>query len=68
MLTYLGRTPTDEKIAPQYFWYGIYNNVANYIQKCERCQRQHSLPPNVKSEIYSIEVSPHVMIQDDLDL
>ena len=37
MLAYLGGTPTYEKLATRFFWYGIGNNVADYIQKCDRC-------------------------------
>ena len=36
---HLGRTPICEKVAARNFWYGIYNDVAGYIQKCDRCQR-----------------------------
>ena len=39
MSAHLGRTSTDEKIAARFFWYGIYNDVADYIQKCDCCQR-----------------------------
>ena len=39
MSAHLGRTPTYEEIAARFFWYGIYNDVADYIQKRDRCQR-----------------------------
>ena len=68
MSAYLGRTPIYEKIAVRFFWYGIYNDVSDYIQKCDSCQRQHSLPPNVKNEMHSVPVSPHVTKQIDLEL
>ena len=68
MSGHLGRTPTYGKIAERFFWYRIYNDVANYIQKCDRCQRQSSLSPNVKNEMHSVPVSPHVMKLFDLDL
>ena len=47
MSGHLGRIPTYEKSAARFFWYGIYNDVADCIEKCDRCQRQSSLPPNV---------------------
>ena len=52
----------------RFFWYGIYNDVEEYIQKCNRCQRQTTLPPNVKNEMQSVPVSPHVMKQVCLNL
>ena len=64
----LGRTPTFEKITGRFFRYGIYNDVADYIQKCDRCQRQSSLPPNVRNKMHSVPGSPHVMKQVGLDL
>ena len=51
MPAHLGKTPTYEKNAARFFWYGICNDVADYIQKCDRCQRQRSLPSNVKNKI-----------------
>ena len=62
------RAPTFccKKIAASFFWYGIYNDVADGIQKWERCQS--TLPPNVKNKIYSVPVLPHVMKQVCLDI
>ena len=68
LVTHLGRTPAYKKIAPRFFCYGIYNDVADYIQNFDRCQRQSSLPPNVKNEMHSVSVSPHVKKQVVLDL
>ena len=50
MSAHLGRTATYVKIAARFFWYEIYNDVSDYIQKCDRCQRQSSLPPNKKRD------------------
>ena len=68
MSAHFGRTPTYEKLAARFFWYGIYNDVTDYIKKCDRCQRQNSFPPKVKSEMHIVPVSPHVMKQVALDL
>ena len=38
------------------FGMGFNNDVADYIQKCDRCQRQYSWPPNVKNEMHSVPV------------
>ena len=55
-------------IATRFFWYWICIDVAVYIQKYNRCQRQSSLPPNVKNEMNSVPASPHVMKQVGLEL
>ena len=68
MSAHLGRTITYEKIAARFFWYGIYSDVSDYIQKCDRSQRQTSLPPNVKNEMHGVPVSSHVIKQVGLDL
>ena len=68
MSAHFGRTPTYEKLAARFFWYGIYNDVTDNIKKCDRCQRQSSLPPKVKNEMHSVPVSPHIMKQVALDL
>ena len=61
MSAHLVGTAIYEKIDVQFFWYRIYNNVSNYIQKCDRCERQSSLLPKVKNEMYRVPVSSHVM-------
>ena len=43
-------------------------DVTDYIQKCDCCQRQSSLPPNIKNEMHSVPVSPQVKKQVGLDL
>ena len=68
MSAHLGRIPTYKKFAARFFWYEIYNDVADYIQKCDRCQRQSSFPPNLKTEMHSGPVSQHVIRQIGLDL
>ena len=35
MSAHLGRTATYKKIAAGFFWYGIHNDVADYMQKCD---------------------------------
>ena len=68
MSVHLGGTPIYEKIAARFFWYGIYNDFADYIQNWDRCQRQSRLSSNVKSEMHSVPISLHVMKQVGLDL
>ena len=64
----LGRTTTYIKVAPLLFWYGIYNDVSDYIQKYDRCQRQNSLPPNIKNEMHSVSASLHLKKLVGLDI
>ena len=33
MSIHLGTIPAPEKIAARFFWYGIYNDVTDYLQK-----------------------------------
>ena len=47
-------------IAARFFWYGIYNDVVDYIQKCDCCQRQIIFPSNIKNEMRSVPVSSHI--------
>ena len=68
MSAYPERTPTYENIAARFFWYGIYNDVADYLQKCYQCQRQSTLPANVKNQMHCVPVSPNVVEQVALDL
>ena len=37
------------------------------MQKCDCCQRQCSLSPNLKNEMHSVPDSPHIMKQVGLD-
>ena len=67
MLAHFERTSTYEKIAAGLFWYGIFNDVLDYIQKCDRCQRQSSLLPNLKTKMHNVPVSSHVMKLVGLD-
>ena len=67
MSAHLGRTATYKKIATGFFWYGIHNDVADYMQKCDSCQRQSRLPLNVKNKMHGVPFSPHVMKQVGLD-
>ena len=68
MAAHLGSTPTREESATRFFWCGIINNVLDFTQKCDRCQRQSNLPSNLKNEMHSVPVSPLVMKQVALDL
>ena len=49
MSTHLGRTPTYRKTVAHFFWYSIYNDVRDYIKKCDCCQTRSRLPPNAKN-------------------
>ena len=68
MSAHLGRNPTYENNSARCFWYGIYEDVSNYVQKCNGCQKQRSLSPNVTNELHSVPVSPNVMKQVGADL
>ena len=57
-----------KKIVARFFWYGIYNKIADCIQKCDQCQRRKSFPTNVKNEMHSVPVSPYIIKQVHLDL
>ena len=47
---------------------GFSQDVADYIQKCDRCQRQSSLPPSIKNGMHNVPVSPHLKKHVGLDL
>ena len=68
MSAHLERNPTYEKISARFFWYGIYDEISDYVQKWDGCQKQRSLPPNVKNELHSVPVSPNVTKQVGVDL
>ena len=63
MSSHLGKTPTYEKIGERFYWYGIVNDIAEFVKKCEPCQKQNSLLNNLKNELHSIPVPSQVMAQ-----
>ena len=40
---------------------GIVNDIAEFVKKCEPCQKQNSRPNNLKNELHSIPVPSQVM-------
>ena len=57
-----------KKIAARFFRYRIYNDVADYIQKCDRCQRQHVCHLTEKMRCIMFQSHRHVIKQVNLDL
>lgn len=41
-----GREGTYKKIALRYWWDGLYNDVRDYVQSCEPCQKRSPRQPN----------------------
>ena len=68
MSAHLGRTPTYQKIAASFFRYGIQNNVANYIQKCDRCisklEKVHAFQKKNTSDELNISVKSKISFHD----
>ena len=51
MSSHPGRTSTHEKIKARFYWYTMYDDVANYVKRCDRCQKQRSIPKDTQQQI-----------------
>lgn len=68
MASHYGRDSTYNKISARFFWYSIYNDVAEFVKTCVPCQKQGSLTLNTKTELHSIPVPTAVMNQIGTDI
>ena len=63
MASHKGRDSTYAKISERFFWYSIYNDVKEYIRKCEQCQKQGDLKLKSNEELHIIAIPSQVMKQ-----
>ena len=68
MASHLGKYSTYGKVSAPFFWYSIYNDVANFVKSCEVRQKQGNLPLKSKNELHSIPIPTAAMKQVGVDL
>ena len=64
----LGELQHEKKLLHFSFGMGLTTMLRTTYKKCDRSQRQNSLPPNMKYEMHSVPVSSDLMKQVDLCL
>ena len=68
MASDLGRTSTCYKVCGRFFWYSVYNDVADFVKSCDLCQKQGDLTSKIKNELHSVPVPPTVIKQIGVEL
>ena len=63
-----GRESTYQKISKRFFWYGMIEDIKEYIKTCESCQQQGKIFKKVSPELKSIPVPNEVIKQIGKDL
>ncbi|KAK3093372.1 hypothetical protein FSP39_014695 [Pinctada imbricata] len=48
---HLGRKKTKEKVARNFYWYGMGEDVSAYVSSCTECQRNKKMQKNPKGEL-----------------
>ena len=63
-----GRDSTYQKISERFYWHGMVDDVKNYIQTCQKCQKQGKIIKKISPELQSIHVDSNVMQQVGVDI
>ncbi|CAL2275622.1 unnamed protein product [Prunus armeniaca] len=62
-----GRSLSQKALNVGYFWPTMRHNSAEYVKKCDRCQRYKSIP-NLPAEVYHLQNSSWPFMQWAIDL
>lgn len=65
---HFGRDKTFSKISQKYYWKGMKDDVAKYISKCDKCQKNSNKPPMQAPELHPVPVPSGVWKQVGMDL
>ena len=65
---HLGRDKTYQKIAEKYYCKGLFNMVAEYCQKCEKCAKNNPQIPTILPELHPIPVPCKVWSLTTIDI
>ena len=68
MASHRGRDTTYQKIMQRFFWFNIIDDVANFVKRCDSCQRQGKLQNTNAPELQSVPVPTAVMKQIGIDI
>ena len=63
-----GRESTYQKVSARFYWYGMVDDVKNYIKTCQKCQQQGKIFKRISPELQSIPIDAQVMQQVGADL
>ena len=68
MSSHYGRDSTYSKIGARFFWYPMYDDVADFIRSCELCQKQGDIKISTKTELHGVPIPSDVMKHVGVDL
>ena len=63
-----GCESTYQKVSARFYWYGMVDDVKNYIKTCQRCQQQGKIFKRISPELQSIPIDAKAMQQVEVDL
>ena len=57
---HLGRDKTLEKICTRFFWKSMTDDIREYVQQCDKCQRMNAKFNKSNAKLHSVAVKPQV--------
>lgn len=64
---HLGIAKTIARIAEEYYWPGMFRDIAKYVRSCENCQRHKALQDRPAGKLHATEVKrPWQQVSVDL--
>src|SRR3981081_2161131 len=51
-----GHKRTEELILRQYYWSRMGNSVAQYVKRCDKCQRMKNIPEKVQGKLVANQI------------
>ena len=68
MASHRGRDTTYQKISERFFWHNMFDDVSNFVNRCELCHKQGKMEKSISPELQSVPVPPEVMKQIGIDI
>ena len=68
MASHWGRDSTYQKCSEIFFWHNMLGDVAEFVKRCEMCQKHGKMEKLISPELQSVPVPSEVMKQIGTDI
>lgn len=68
MASHRGRDSTYQKCSERFFWHNMLGDVAEFVKRCEMCQKHGKMEKLISPELQSVPVPSEVMKQIGIDI
>ena len=68
MASHRGRDTTYQKCSERFFWHNMRGDIAEFVKRCETCQKHGKMEKSIAPELQSVPVPSEVMKQIGIDI